>query len=1263
MGADTPGFQTRTRTGGGPASRPRAGVPVAPPAAGVRRDDRSDETDGLLRRVGRVSWHVLVVMLPVLLLTGLAVGLGFVRLMHGPISLKPLAEPIARGLGAELPGLDIRIDDVILRWSSEGQLEFRLKHVRLIEQDGDLVASAPEAAAQLSIDGLWSWRLVPSRIDLIDPKLNLNVNDKGEIALTFSDAPPAEEAAESGAAGPGANPPRAGAEPSAGARPAEPPALKRIDLARMVADASRRARRGLDASSFLREVGMRNATITLDSRGRTSHWRVPEVSVDLEHKKRSSVIAGHIKVASSQGPWTIAFRTEESDKTRTLVLKTTIRDLVPRSVEGGIPALDALRALDLPIASDATIELSTDGEIRSAEAAIELGRGRIVTTERDAQAIGIDGGLLKLSYDAASRRVEMLPSQVRWTGGRMTLTGTMAGGLTTDRRPGWAIEVKATDGTFRADDLKLKPLPIDQLRALGHWLPEQGRLQVSSLTVRSGGAEVSFDGEVDTMPGTGGVRIEGRSGPMPLETFKTLWPQSVAPGARAWVGEKVQRGSIKSFAMAYRSGIHLKGQAPAAAAQGKDRLTLAVEAVDVAARPIPTMPPIEAPKALVNLESATLEVSVPDAAVVVAPGKVVPLKAGRFLVQDVVPPIPDGEISFRLQSPLQPVLAVLDHEPLSLVQKSGHSLDGVDGKVEGQIRMLLPLAARVDARDVKLEGRVRVLDGRGKQLVGGHDVQGATVTFDFAEHAIDAKGEMLVGGVLAKLGWQHIYDADEDRQPPLRITATLDNSDRNQLGLDLGHIVQGDVPVEVVVTKGARGEPVVRLRADLSGAELSLDAVAWRKPPGRAAYLQFDVAKGQGRPQRTEITSLKLAGDDVAIEGSAVLGPDNRLREFSFPDFTLNVVSRLDLQGKLSAANIWEIKARGTTFDGRDFFRSLFSLGQSSDRSQKQQRPRDGIDLEADIDTVLGFSDTSLKGLKIRLSKRAEKLVTLDARGTLDSGRPLAATVRVDPKEPRRLLADTTDAGQAFKLVGFYPNVQGGRARLEVNLDGKGPAEKTGTLWVEDFVVLGDPVVAEVVGSAGDDPIDRTGARTKQRIVRQAFNFDRMRAPFSVGHGQFVLDDTYVKGPILGANIRGKVDYRARTVNLGGTYVPLQGLNNVLGDIPLLGPILSGPRSEGIFGITFAIQGPMASPQVIVNPLSLLTPGITRELTQMAPFDAAVQEREEKKPAVRPELRTRASSAPAAAQRAPEGQGAAPAPTPIDGWSSETKATPLPKKK
>jgi hypothetical protein len=86
------------------------------------------------------------------------------------------------------------------------------------------------------------------------------------------------------------------------------------------------------------------------------------------------------------------------------------------------------------------------------------------------------------------------------------------------------------------------------------------------------------------------------------------------------------------------------------------------------------------------------------------------------------------------------------------------------------------------------------------------------------------------------------------------------------------------------------------------------------------------------------------------------------------------------------------------------------------------------------------------------------------------------------------------------------------------------------------------------------------------------------------------------------------VDFKAQTVDLGGTYVPLYGLNSALGSIPLLGKVLVGRQGEGVVGITFAIKGKLDEPTVLVNPMSVMTPGIFRqifEFTGSAPDEAA----------------------------------------------------------
>jgi hypothetical protein len=229
------------------------------------------------------------------------------------------------------------------------------------------------------------------------------------------------------------------------------------------------------------------------------------------------------------------------------------------------------------------------------------------------------------------------------------------------------------------------------------------------------------------------------------------------------------------------------------------------------------------------------------------------------------------------------------------------------------------------------------------------------------------------------------------------------------------------------------------------------------------------------------------------------------------------------------------------------------------------------------------------------------------------AGKPLEVGLSQATGTPRRLVAVSDDAGSVFRLVNFYPHMQGGSMRLEVNLDGRGPAEKTGILLVERFNILGDPTITEAqIGDGG-----RAARRTQRKVqaTRPVLPFDSMRAPFSIGHGQFVLHDADLRGPVLGVVLTGTADYRARIVDLGGTYVPLQGINSVIGAFPILGPILAGPRGEGVIGMKFAISGPMSNPQMVVNPLSGLLPGILREMMPMTNPTPEVTPRAGRRPA------------------------------------------------
>ncbi|MGZ5914138.1 MAG: AsmA-like C-terminal region-containing protein [Hyphomicrobium sp.] len=1234
--------------------------------------------DTVLHGLGRFVF----ILAPFAMIAVLIFGLGYVRLRHGPVSLKFLVAPIERGINAELEGNSVKIDDAVVSLSETGGVEFRLRNLRMSESDGDVVASAPLAAVELSPSALWSARIVPARVELIEPKLYVFYSDDSGLSLSF---PKPVESSDAGAAPleppkpVPATPPPTGQQSSPGSSPSPksvkaptaapesvPGPLKRIDLARMVTDMSARARQSIGASSFLKEVGLRNATVVFEYAGKSTEWRVPSLVVGLMHGRARSVISGRATVESGGQPWKLTFETDESERNHTLTLKTSIRELHPRSLAPAVPQLSLLQAFDMPVEGDATLELSTAGDIRAATLSLEIGHGSLRLPALPEAPLEVDGGTIKVAYDGAAQRVLLSPSTLRWRGSRITMSGAMQSQGQKDGHPVWSYDLSANEGEFAAAEFAVAPVKLQSWRATGRVLPHRGEIEVADFNLKAGGAEIAMKGDFVAGADPASTRLEGSLSPMPLDTLKALWPKAIGPGAREWVGERVAHANFLGGTFRFVSGAGMEpGEAGAEPAE--HRLSLAVQASDVEMRIIDNMPPVVAPRLLTRIENDALEMTIPDATVAIDPEHQLPLKAGRFTVTNVLNAAPSmGEVVFASETSLGLVLGLIEKSPLGLLEEAGLARQNIDGKFDGQFKVSLPLTPGTPTSAIKVEGKAHITDGKAKDILGPYDVQGASIGLDITEKAVDANGELLINGVLAKVGWQRIFDAPIDKQPPLRLTATLDNTDRTQLGLDVNHIVQGEVPVEITITRGARNEPAIRLRADLSNADLLLENVSWHKSPGRPAMLQCDIA--QGRTHKIELQNFKVAGDDIAIEGWAAIGADNRLREFYFPDFSLNVVTRMEVQGSLGSDNIWKVKAHGSTFDGRDFFRSLFSLGQLAEQHPAAKKPRDGIDLDAEISNVIGFSEVNLRGVKLKLSKRGEKLTALDVRGTLDGGKPLAVALRQDPGHPRQLLADSTDAGQAFKLIDFYPNIQGGRVRLEVNLDGSGPAEKTGVLYVEDFRILGDPVVSEVFSTVDEEQVaGKNGATKRPKVVREVFEFNRMRVPFSVGYGQFVMEESYLRGPLLGASIRGKIDFKMRRVNLGGTYVPLQGLMGDLCEIPIFGPIALGPKCEGLSGMTYAIQGPMDHPQVIVNPLAMLAPGIFREIFQMTNPNPKVQRRDDTPNPTSGE-NTRASSttmgAPKDAPQGSEDEASSQANSDtVDGWSSQTTPNPQKKKK
>jgi len=145
-------------------------------------------------------------------------------------------------------------------------------------------------------------------------------------------------------------------------------------------------------------------------------------------------------------------------------------------------------------------------------------------------------------------------------------------------------------------------------------------------------------------------------------------------------------------------------------------------------------------------------------------------------------------------------------------------------------------------------------------------------------------------------------------------------------------------------------------------------------------------------------------------------------------------------------------------------------------------------------------------------------------------------------------------------------------------------APQEGILDVRGFIVRGEAALERVAAGQQQPGGPSPGVE-----------FSHLRVDFTRSLGRFTIRDGLLKGPAIGGTIEGYIDYHRDEVRMRGTFVPLYGLNNMFGQIPIVGLFLGGGNKEGLVGINYEAVGPPGAPRITVNPVSAIAPGLLRK--------------------------------------------------------------------
>jgi uncharacterized protein YhdP len=682
----------------------------------------------------------------------------------------------------------------------------------------------------------------------------------------------------------------------------------------------------------------------------------------------------------------------------------------------------------------------------------------------------------------------------------------------------------------------------------------------------------------DTAPG---MDIKVNLKRLPLFRLVEWWPITLAPHARHWVTTNIKGGKVPTAWLE----THLpKGTDTT---NGLPPGTFKAEVVvdDTTVRYLPDMPLVEEVDGVAHFTEKELTIDVSRGQAWTG----MKLQKGALRLPDMMSHEPEMVIDLDVTGPASDIARFIDHprfKNLAFLNVHPANTKG-DAKGKVWIRAGLNKSShlfehKVDATVTNLAipdfwNRVPITGGTLRMKLENEKIDLALKGNAFShpvEATVKGTAQMSKGvdGIIKAEGRLPVRDLPAFGVTPLEGMA-------GSMGLTLTH--------KEHIGKPADGNITLNL-ADTVFVIAPLD---YRKESGQAGRVTADYRLG---PKQWSVSNLQVTAPTLTAAGGLTI--DREKGRMGTLDLTsVRVGERNDFALQLTPTDTGEnLNITGKSLD-------VGAWIQKSKQGEKQETPEAEkvtrrFDLALDN---LHFADRGhWRSVKARGECREMQCRSLDVSANMEGNAPLVWRIARE-NGVKKLTLSAKDAGQFLNSLDIVSNIDGGTLLVEGHYTGEGKQSiLDGTIRMEDFNMRQTPLLARLFMLASIGGI-------LDILQGKGLGFDQMVAPFHWEGEVMQFHDTNLAGSALGITAAGEINSADNHMKLSGALVPAYTLNSLVGKIPVLGEVLIGGKGEGLFAVNYTVSGPPGDPDIRVNPLSILTPGLFRGLFDVFEADEA----------------------------------------------------------
>jgi hypothetical protein len=1077
----------------------------------------------------------------------------------GPVSFGFLTSQIESTINANLKDIQLRLGNAALRWSEDKKFaHLQFDNVEAVDSNGNVIARVPKANLSMSGPALTNGDVVPTRIELVGATAMVvhRADGRFQLGLQVGDAKP-------------------------NAKPEEPSP----GMAKAMLEAMLQPKADDKLSRYLTRFAIIDAKLTLFDEQTRSFWTAEKASLAFDRKAGGVVVSVNAPVRMrDKSIWLFTAAGRYTNGSEHVALEAAFKPVRLKELAASGAGLKALEGIDIPVQGNATCDLKMAGHLGRCKFWLNAGAGALKLPALKPDPIHLKSAALTVEMDFPTGRYAI--EEMTWQG--KTIRGKVTGDGAFAFAPDGAIQTLTAD--WRAEDISIDApnvfdggLALESLNVRAAFDAAREHLTIEELSASKDDFELSLAGSLQDSPGSTGVILNGGFKNMTVANLKRLWPAGVAEGAREWMIANGHEGYIRTATVAVNiaPGAIIDNRIP------DEMMTLTMSLEGMRFTYLDGLPDVTNVKGTATTLGDTFKAEFTGGNI----GRLT-LPSGSILIPTLHKRGTVGTFAGNVTGPTLDLLTLLDRPRLGYPTRYGLKASEAGGSSNVRFSFTIPMLRDLKADDVGIN-----VDGDFKdvKMPINEDLRLTGGVFNMK---LDGKGMKAHGAVqvnTAPMGftWTEDFTGTAPFGSRLDVTATLNEPQRTALGLDLGAYVEGKTSVIANFTGRAGKFQNAKVDANLTPARLVARQLNWAKPADANATFKGDVTFRPGKI--IEIANIDATGPGMKALGRLVVG-GGKIREADFKKLQLGPRNDFVLAYRDSDTAGTSFDVKGRVIDAAGF---LTDSGEASGAAKRLP-----ISVKADVGTAYLHGDVWFTGMKFEYGSDGTHLTAFKADASAD-----AANVRgelVQTGGTRKIKLETADAGRLVRGLTGFRSMIGGSLALNVDLSPMpAPGQPVsaqnafdGTIKIEKFKVVNQPFLARLFAAGSFTGLD-------DLMRDEGITFTTMEHIFQ-GRGDLItISDGRAAGPAIGFTSKGVINRANDRVDLSGTIVPIYGLNSVFNGVPLLGDILTSNDGEGIFGVTYSVNGPIDEMKATVNPLSMLAPGFLRKIFQMGPTPQA----------------------------------------------------------